>query len=111
MWQKMTDHPNIQIRLLTEQDIEHYLNDLCDITLSSVNDGAAISFMQTSSVDDVSRFWTVDVSSGVKSGDRLVFGAVHGGKLVGMVTIGDVVNFRLTELEHEALQLKQLIVG
>lgn len=31
--------------------------------------------------------------------------------LIGMLTIGDVVNFRLTELEHEALQLKQLIVG
>jgi hypothetical protein len=33
----------------------------------------------------------------------------HG--LAGMVTIGDAVNFRLTQLEHEALQLKQLIVG
>ncbi|SFR12585.1 CBS domain-containing protein [Poseidonocella sedimentorum] len=31
--------------------------------------------------------------------------------VVGIVTIGDVVNFRLKELEHEALQLKQLIVG
>ncbi|MCP4206123.1 MAG: CBS domain-containing protein [Shimia sp.] len=31
--------------------------------------------------------------------------------LIGMVTIGDLVNYRLTELEHEALQLKQLIVG
>jgi CBS domain-containing protein len=31
--------------------------------------------------------------------------------LVGMVTIGDVVNHRLTQLEHEALQMKQLIVG
>ena len=32
-------------------------------------------------------------------------------RLIGLVTIGDVVNFRLQELEHEALQLKQLIVG
>ncbi|MEM9968542.1 MAG: CBS domain-containing protein [Pseudomonadota bacterium] len=32
-------------------------------------------------------------------------------RLVGMITIGDVVNYRLNELEHEALQLKQLIVG
>ncbi|GGX42725.1 inosine-5-monophosphate dehydrogenase [Tateyamaria omphalii] len=36
---------------------------------------------------------------------------VKGGKLMGMITIGDVINFRLNELEHEALQLKQLIVG
>ncbi|MGR3713725.1 MAG: CBS domain-containing protein [Shimia sp.] len=31
--------------------------------------------------------------------------------LLGMITIGDLVNYRLVELEHEALQLKQLIVG
>ncbi|MEM9421008.1 MAG: CBS domain-containing protein [Pseudomonadota bacterium] len=33
------------------------------------------------------------------------------GNLLGMVTIGDVVHFRLNELEHEAIQLKQMIVG
>ncbi|THH38249.1 CBS domain-containing protein [Aliishimia ponticola] len=33
------------------------------------------------------------------------------GAVVAMITTGDVVNYRLTELEHEALQLKQLIVG
>ena len=33
------------------------------------------------------------------------------GQLVGLISIGDVVNFRLTALEYEALQLKQLIVG
>ncbi|MEM9139600.1 MAG: CBS domain-containing protein [Pseudomonadota bacterium] len=32
-------------------------------------------------------------------------------QLCGMVTIGDVVNHRLRELEHEALQLKQMVVG
>jgi CBS domain-containing protein len=31
--------------------------------------------------------------------------------LCGMITIGDVVNFRLTELEYEALRMKQMIVG
>ncbi len=36
---------------------------------------------------------------------------VDDGRLCGMVTIGDVVNFRLNELEYEALQLKQMIVG
>lgn len=36
---------------------------------------------------------------------------MHNGKLSGMVTIGDVVNFRLKELEYETVQLKQLIVG
>ncbi|MEM9899438.1 MAG: CBS domain-containing protein [Pseudomonadota bacterium] len=32
-------------------------------------------------------------------------------KLLGIVTIGDVVHFRIKELEHEAVQLKQMIVG
>lgn len=36
---------------------------------------------------------------------------VEDGKLRGILTIGDVVHFRLTELEHEALQMKQMIVG
>lgn len=36
---------------------------------------------------------------------------VENGKLAGMVTIGDVVNYRLAELEHEALQMRQMIVG
>ncbi len=36
---------------------------------------------------------------------------VDQGKLLGIVTIGDVVQFRLRELEHEAVQLKQMIVG
>jgi len=33
------------------------------------------------------------------------------GKVLGVVTIGDVVHFRLNELEHETIQLKQMIVG
>lgn len=32
-------------------------------------------------------------------------------QLVGIITIGDAVNYRLRELEHEAVQLKQMIVG
>lgn len=36
---------------------------------------------------------------------------VDHGTLVGMVTIGDVIHYRLNQLEHEALHLKQLIIG
>lgn len=36
---------------------------------------------------------------------------VENGAIKGVITIGDVVNFRLRELEHEAVQLKQMIVG
>ena len=36
---------------------------------------------------------------------------VDNGNLVGMVTIGDAIQYRLTQLEHEALHFKQLIIG
>lgn len=36
---------------------------------------------------------------------------MDGEALVGMLTIGDVIQYRLNELEHEKLQLKQMIVG
>ena len=36
---------------------------------------------------------------------------VEDGRLCGMLSIGDVVKHRLEELEYEALQMKQLIVG
>lgn len=36
---------------------------------------------------------------------------VNNGTLCGMLTIGDVVNYRLNILEYEALQMKQMIVG
>ena len=36
---------------------------------------------------------------------------VEGEKLVGMISIGDVVKHRLAELEYEALRMKQMIVG
>ncbi|MEM7425301.1 MAG: CBS domain-containing protein [Pseudomonadota bacterium] len=33
------------------------------------------------------------------------------GDLLGIITIGDVVHFRLNELEYEALRMRQMIVG
>lgn len=33
------------------------------------------------------------------------------GALQGIITIGDVVHFRINELEYEALRMKQMIVG
>ena len=36
---------------------------------------------------------------------------IKDGHLCGMITIGDVVNYRLQELEYETLRMKQMIVG
>ena len=33
------------------------------------------------------------------------------GHLCGVISIGDVIHFRLNELEYEALRMKQMIVG
>ena len=53
----------------------------------------------------------IDVLRQMSEGRFRHMPVVEGDTLRGMVTIGDVVNFRLNEVEHEALQLKQLIVG
>ena len=36
---------------------------------------------------------------------------VRDGKLLDMISLGDVVKYRLRELEYEALRMKQMIVG
>ncbi|MEM1380721.1 MAG: CBS domain-containing protein [Pseudomonadota bacterium] len=36
---------------------------------------------------------------------------MRGAQVIGIVTIGDVVHYRLRELEHETVKLKQMIVG
>ncbi|KGJ06522.1 inosine-5-monophosphate dehydrogenase [Paracoccus halophilus] len=36
---------------------------------------------------------------------------IRDGRLIGLVSIGDLVNYRLRELEYEALKMKQMIVG
>lgn len=34
-----------------------------------------------------------------------------GNALAGIITVGDVVGFRLNELEYEALRMRMMIVG
>jgi CBS domain-containing protein len=53
----------------------------------------------------------VDVLKRMSSGRFRHMPVLEGERLCGMVTIGDVVTYRLNELEYEALQLKQMIVG
>ena len=36
---------------------------------------------------------------------------MENGKLLGIITIGDIVSFRLKELEYESLKMKQMIIG
>ena len=53
----------------------------------------------------------IDVLKRMSEGRFRHMPAVASGHLFGIVTIGDVVQFRLKELEYEALRMKQMIVG
>jgi len=53
----------------------------------------------------------IDVLKRMSEGRFRHMPLVASGHLCGIVTIGDVVQFRLKELEYEALRMKQMIVG
>ena len=53
----------------------------------------------------------IDVLKRMSEGRFRHMPVVASGHLCGIVTIGDVVQFRLKELEYEALRMKQMIVG
>ncbi len=95
------------VGILSERDIVRKLADTPGETLPK-----KVEDIMTKSVEVCSPTDTlVSVLRRMTSGHFRHMPVVDGAKLVGMLTIGDVINYRLTELEHEALQLKQLIVG
>jgi CBS domain-containing protein len=93
--------------ILSERDIVRKLADTPGRTLPQTVDAVMTRDVQTCETEDA----LVSLLKRMTAGRFRHMPVVEGGKVLGMVTIGDVVNYRLTELEHEALQLKQLIVG
>ncbi|MEM9319308.1 MAG: CBS domain-containing protein [Pseudomonadota bacterium] len=93
--------------ILSERDIVRKLAETPGQTLpQSVAENMTRDVVTCSAQDTL-----IEVLRRMSEGRFRHMPVVEGKKLIGMITIGDVVNFRLTELEHEALQLKQLIVG
>lgn len=93
--------------ILSERDIVRKLAETPGQTLPQTVSENMTREVVTCSMDDP----LIEVLRRMSEGRFRHMPVVEGGALLGMVTIGDVINFRLNELEHEALQLKQLIVG
>jgi len=102
-----TDESGALCGILSERDIVRKLADTPGQTLPQ-----QVSAVMTKTVETCAPSESlVSTLKRMTAGRFRHMPVVEGGALVGMITIGDVVNFRLNELEHEALQLKQLIVG
>lgn len=93
--------------ILSERDIVRKLADTPGQTLPQRVADNMTSEVKTCSPDDT----LIEVLKQMTEGRFRHLPVLEGGNLIGMITIGDVVNDRLKELEYEALQLKQMIVG
>jgi len=93
--------------ILSERDIVRKLADTPGRTLPHRVEEVMTAKVETCSGSEQ----LVSVLKRMTAGRFRHMPVVEDGKPVGMITIGDVVTYRLNELEHEALQLKQLIVG
>ena len=93
--------------ILSERDIVRKLAETPGQTLPQAVSDNMTRDVVTCGPDDL----LVEVLRRMSEGGFRHMPVVEDGGVKGMITIGDVVNYRLTELEHEALQLKQLIVG
>ena len=103
----VTDNSGALCGILSERDIVRKLADTPGQTLPQSVSDVMTEKVETCAPDEA----LVSVLKRMTAGRFRHMPVVNEGQLLGMITIGDVVNFRLTELEHEALQLKQLIVG
>ena len=95
------------VGILSERDIVRRLADTPGETLPQTVEGLMSTDVITATPDQS----VVEVLRLMTDGRFRHMPVLEQEQLVGMITIGDVVNFRLTALEYEALQLKQLIVG
>lgn len=103
----VTDGAGALAGILSERDIVRKLADTPGQTLPQKVGDVMTKDVKTCAPSDA----LLSVLKTMTEGRFRHMPVMDGDRLVGMVTIGDVINYRLTELEHEALQLKQLIVG
>lgn len=103
----VTDATGALKGILSERDIVRKLAETPGQTLPQRVEEVMTSEVQTCAPSDIME----DVLRRMTEGRFRHMPVSDASGLLGMVTIGDMVNFRLTQLEHEALQMKQLIVG
>ena len=93
--------------ILSERDIVRKLSEHGKDGLSLTAEETMTKNVQTCHADDT----LLDVLRAMTGGRFRHMPVMNGTDLAGLITIGDMVSHRLKELELEALQLKQLIVG
>lgn len=93
--------------ILSERDIVRRLADTPGQTLPQLVEQLMTREVQTCTPDDL----LMDVMRRMTGGRFRHMPVMRGDSLCGLISIGDVVHFRLTELEYEALRMKQMIVG
>lgn len=103
----VTDESGGLVGILSERDIVRKLAETPGQTLPQSVKSVMTEKVETCTPSDS----LVSVLKYMTAGRYRHMPVLDGDKLVGMVTIGDVVHHRLAQLEQEALHLKQLIVG
>ncbi|WP_425045205.1 CBS domain-containing protein [Primorskyibacter sp. S87] len=103
----VTDQNGVLQGILSERDIVRRMAETPGQTLPQSVEDLMTSDVQTCAPD----YLLMDILKTMTEGRFRHMPVLKDGNLCGMITIGDVVNFRLQELEYEALKLKQMIVG
>lgn len=103
----VTDQNGAAQGILSERDIVRRMAETPGQTLPQTVDELMTRDVQTCQPNDL----LMDVLKRMTEGRFRHMPVVSEGRLCGMITIGDVVHFRLKELEYEALRMKQMIVG
>jgi CBS domain-containing protein len=95
------------VGILSERDIVRKLAETPGSTLPNKVEDVMTKAVETCEPNET----LVSVLRRMTAGTFRHMPVMEGTVLVGLLTIGDVITYRLNELEHEALQLKQLLVG
>ena len=103
----VTDQNGALQGILSERDIVRRMADTPGQTLPQSVEDLMTREVQTCTPDDL----LMDVLKTMTEGRFRHMPVLSDGNLRGVITIGDVVHFRLKELEYEALKMKQMIVG
>ncbi|WP_377194042.1 CBS domain-containing protein [Ruegeria meonggei] len=103
----VTDQNGTLLGILSERDIVRRMADTPGQTLPQSVEDLMTREVKTCAPGDLLN----DVLKTMTEGRFRHMPVISDGKLHGVITIGDVVHFRLKELEYEALRMKQMIVG
>ncbi len=93
--------------ILSERDIVRRMADTPGQTLPQSVKDLMTQDVHTCKPEDL----LMDVLKSMTDGRFRHMPVLKDDNLCGVITIGDVVHFRLQELEYEALRMKQMIVG